>query len=198
MAYVIVATPIYHHPTAEFLWSLLHLEGRDGFVMVKGVMLAAARRDLIERALVYENVTHVLMADADLAFSPDALTRLLAHDVDVAAGIYPARRPPYTPLVYTALHDMFMFRVPPTAQASVDAIPCGFMLVRRGVFTALDERFGRARWFEGMPGLEPDLSFCRRVTACGFKILCDPRIHLYHSVDVMLDLVTAARMGSAL
>ena len=193
---VIVATPIYHHPTAEFLWCLLHLEGRDSFVMVKGVMLDQARRLLVQRALEDVNATHILMADSDLAFPPGALRSLLVHDVPVVAGVYPARQLPYAPLVYENSGSLFKLVEVPKEPTPVAAMPCGFMLVKREVFAAIDSRFGRARWFEIMPGIEPDLSFCKRVIACGIKILCDPRVYIRHTVEVLLDISTAMQLAA--
>ena len=47
--------------------------------------------------------SHVMWVDADVTWLPNAIPRLLSHDLDVVAGLYPVKEPPDNRLAVVAL-----------------------------------------------------------------------------------------------
>jgi GT2 family glycosyltransferase len=134
-----------------------------------------------------------LQAD-DHRFAPDLLTRLLSHEADVIVPLCVKRSPPYelvignevestdslTGRVYPGFLPAAPEGLPPDV-FSVEIAGGAGMLIRRHVFDAIGYPY-----FESTDGLytNEDLTFCQRVRAAGFEILCDPQARLGHISSV--------------
>lgn len=160
-------------------------------------VLIAARMTLLEYARAWlaakflaGDWTHLFTLDDDLGFEPTALARMVDHDKDIVAGVYPVKCIPtfypYAPLG------------PPGADGLqlAAAVPGGFMLIKRHVMETLAKS---VEWFNiehdnatiSAPDLYAmvnrnackageDVMFCERAIAAGFQIHVDPDIGFVH------------------
>jgi hypothetical protein len=62
----------------------INLLGRDSLV-------TRSRNTLVSQFLITKEATHLMFIDADSAFEPDLVHRMLAFDQDVVGGMYPAK-----------------------------------------------------------------------------------------------------------
>jgi hypothetical protein len=108
---VAVGTPIYGWQVhSEFCAALLRAgEGlrRLGVEMTwltsVGPSARAGRNMIVAKFLADPTLSHVMWVDADVTWLPDAILRLLSHDLDVVAGLYPVKEPPDNRLAVVAL-----------------------------------------------------------------------------------------------
>ncbi len=136
--------------------------------------------------------------DSDVAFDPNDVDRLRKHDVPIVCGIYPKK----------GKRELAVHVLPGTKEitfgqggglAEVLYAATGFLLVRRSVYREMQRqlqlplcnlRFGNptipffqplthpdggGHWY-----LAEDFAFCERARQCGFKILADTTIRLWH------------------
>lgn len=91
---ILLAVPTFetiYPDTFKSLWELERGGNEVIFDFVRGYDCAAARNNIIQRALK-ENVDYVFMVDNDMVLPKDALITLLSNNKDVCYG-YCARRP---------------------------------------------------------------------------------------------------------
>lgn len=102
-----------------------HLKGLDGFffdtmlalsrpqapvgearmLRVENKPVDLARNMLVEAALSWPEMTHLLMVDSDMRIPEDALFRLIQDDKDIVSGTYFARSNPPIPHLYEFHHQ---------------------------------------------------------------------------------------------
>jgi hypothetical protein len=134
--------------------------------------------------------------DADVDFHPDSIDRLRSHRLPVVAGIYPQKNK-------RALASHVMPGSPKIVFGKEGGLVeilyagAGFLHVRREVYMAIQERLPvcneRFRiplipFFhpmlhqceDGHWYLAEDYAFCERARQCGFKIMADTTIRLWH------------------
>lgn len=100
MPYVFVATPCYGGAVSvrtmhAFIGLLLH-GLRRGFAVTFETLsheslITRGRNTLVAKFLDKPDATHLLFVDADIAFEPAQVERMLAFDEDVVAGVYPLK-----------------------------------------------------------------------------------------------------------
>src|SRR5262249_22923318 len=115
--------------------------------------------------------------DDDHTFQPDVLERLLAHQVDIVGPLCPRRRSPFTPVPTV---DDVPVELSKPGLGVVTATGTAGLLVRRGVFDALD-----APWFQhgskqDGTHVSDDTYFCRQARAAGFDVHVDTSVQLTH------------------
>lgn len=92
---VAICVPVYSDPKAEFLASLANMVAAEAGTMaiktfvVRGLL--PMNRNLLAKKALDWRADHVLWADADMSFPPDALSRLMAHNVEIVGVNYPRR-----------------------------------------------------------------------------------------------------------
>lgn len=210
---ICVATPVYDKPEHAYVRSYRRLvkptdEGKGGLyglvweAETNGVIIEDARNALAAEALAGDS-THLLFIDADMVFPPDALQRLLVHDVPIVGALYFNRRPPFQPIVMRANHRDWhadesllghVYDYPKDQLVEVDATGCGFMLVQRAVLQAIakDDPL-HPPWFTRYPGLSEDFSFCVRAIEKGFPVFVDTSLKLGHVGKLVVDEAFAQR-----
>lgn len=168
----------------------------------RGAPVEQARNDLVARVLfdpAFKDVTHLLWIDDDMVFTPDALRRLLAHDLAIVGGLCHGRRAPhYAPILchkqansalgYTYQHDY------PQGLVTVDATGGAFILVKREVYEEIERRFptpGEGPYTNR--GCGEDISFCERAAECGYKTVVDTTLEIGHIAEVVVDAAFARR-----
>ncbi len=159
-------------------------------------------RNAIVRDFLLSDCTDLVFIDADVAWQADDLVKLIKHDRDVVAGVYPKR----------ASHDLdFPVWVEPgtTLQADSDGLvevsgaPTGFMKIKRHVLEQL-VMANKHRQYMGKgtnAGNDPytvvferaiedghrwsgDYNFCRVWRKAGGKVFVDPYMYLSHIGEV--------------
>jgi hypothetical protein len=98
---LVVGTPCYggmvsHLYTASLL-KLQHACSANNIglaVLMQGgdALITRARQNLVAHFLGNQAATHLLFIDADIAFEPAQVFRLLGFKVEIAAGVYPTKR----------------------------------------------------------------------------------------------------------
>lgn len=98
--FVVVGTPCFGGMVGqEYAMSLLQLQkaaDKSGFDMAtvmlgNDALIPRGRSAIVARFLDNPDTTHLLFVDADITFTPEAVSRMLAFDKDFVAGFYPAK-----------------------------------------------------------------------------------------------------------
>lgn len=135
-------------------------------------------------------VTHILWVDADMTFEPDALVRLLAHDLPIVGGLCFNRREPYQPVLLRKHHESFavggrrlgfVYHYRPNTLEEVEATGAAFLLIKREVFEKLGEK-----WWTRLRGTSEDFSFCERAKEAGYKVFVDTSVKIGHIGKVVV------------
>lgn len=194
MTHILIGTPCYNGlVTAEYLLSMLGLQkvlSRQGIEFDVDTpttvsLIPVARNYLASEVLGNKRFTHLLFIDADLGFEPSLVSRLLAADKDVVAGIYPLKH-----LNVPAIHNLppdksiaatyhYAVAIAPGAQPATDGFvqaeyaATGFMLIRRTVLEQMAARY-------------PELKYTHMFTLPG-ATSAPTSDHLYALFDTSLD-----------
>lgn len=177
---VAICTPAREHVHTSFYHAMIGLLARsmDGCdaihpITMQGTILPEQRTTLVDHALAMD-VTHVLFVDSDMLFPPDAMLRLLAHDLDVV-GLNYRRKIPEMDSVARGMQGETILSTPDKVGVEeVGYTGTGFLLINRAVF----ERIQRP-WFETMyrpkqnDWLGEDVYFCARAREVGIKVHVD-------------------------
>lgn len=164
-----------------------------------GGSLLVAERNRIIVEFMKSDCTHLLCIDSDLGWPAQAVLAMIQHDVDIVAGLYPARG-----------EKAFLFRAKTNEDESIVRneknllgmlyIPAGFMLIKKPVFQKMIELMPhlyyepKAESLKHMSGWlffntevwegefwGEDYAFCRNVRNAGFDIWVDPLIEFDHA-----------------
>jgi hypothetical protein len=139
-----------------------------------------ATREAIELGL-----DHIFFVDDDQLLRPDAIIRLLEHNVDIISCNLLAKAPPFQPYIFFAT-DKDGAGYPDTLDDNrtglIEVAACGLggVLVKTEVFKRI-----REPWFSVNDALKTDdLYFCHEARKAGYKIYCDldvPSGHICNS-----------------
>ena len=178
----------------------------DFRITASGSLLCAERNRLTEM-FMKSDCTHMLCIDSDIGWPAKAVIAMLEKDLDFIAGCYPSRR-----------EKSFLFRPVLQENGSIEInmekqvlemeyIPAGFMLIRKNVIQAMQDKFPELYFEPRHPDFDrenlnnitqkgycffnselrngefwgEDYTFCRLVREAGFKIWVDPQIEFDHS-----------------
>lgn len=193
----IVLVPIYDRVEPECESSLAKLEDRG--YRVRRVQAGAAidlGRSVMATQALADGYDELMWIDSDVAFDGDALDRLRDHDLPVVCGGYPKKA--------TAAYSFHSYR--PKIRFGVGGglievyyAATGFLYTRREVYDAVREReampvcnaaFGMAFTPYFLPQVVPygdghwylaeDYAFCHRAKQCGYKMMLDTTLRLWH------------------
>ncbi len=137
--------------------------------------IIGGRSGLVKRAIEGGN-THILFIDWDMFFAPDAIKKLLAHDLDVVGAPYNKRK---FPLESTAipLTDI----TPTDTLYKVNAMGAGFLLIKLSVFDKIEIpffNFGRDK--DGAMVYGEDTYFIQKCIKAGIDCYADPLLGVSH------------------
>jgi len=138
--------------------------------------------------------SHILFVDHDVLPRKSTLEKLLEHDKDIVAGVYPmiqkcklywclSRENPYVGLPIDDLPEN-MFKT--------QFVGCGMMLVKMEVFDNLEWPYWKNEFAPGIHSLGEDLYFCQKARDAGYDIWVDPLLKCNHFRTV--DLLSIALM----
>ncbi len=140
------------------------------FVNAKNSLVAEARNRIVAAARELQ-AGAILFLDSDLVFPPDALTRLLAHDLPVVCATYARRTPPHDPVGAILEGD---FRSQPGPLARMKRVPTGCLLLALPVLAQLpDPVFRTGIDPETMAIVGEDYVLSDALRACGTQLWCD-------------------------
>jgi hypothetical protein len=164
----------------------------------------AARNVLTDLALKVPEVTHLLWIDDDMVFDPDALDRLLAHDLPIVGGLCHNRRHPYNPILMRRPPDsatgpgygyVYDYEAETDARGliEVDATGGAFILVKREVYEriALGLKKDEGPYTKNEGG--EDVTFCERAKSLGYSIFVDTTLDIGHVGEVVVNSDFARR-----
>lgn len=188
-----------HPATNRCLFAALAELRKEPYVSVHlfdpvGFQIEHARNLITQEALNFvPGLTHLLWIDDDMTFEPDAVRRLLAHDLPIVGGLCFNRRHPYSPVLVYFTERGFAFKYDyPEGLVEVDATGAAFLLVKKEVFLKIREKYPEGPW--SILGIGEDVSFCKRATAVGYKVFVDTTVKIGHiSPDIVVDEAFAAR-----
>jgi len=201
--FVVFATPCFGgQVTVAFLRSMLKLQqacARYGigfeFLEISGAPIVTyARNELVARCLDRPHATHLMFIDADIAFEPEQVFRLLRFGADVTAGVYPRKMIDWSKVTravqsgrspeQAALHYVVAWpdKGPLEVRngfARVRYVGAGFLLMRRQVLTRLCEAYPELRYRRQ----HPEGSESNPYSWGLFETMIDPKIEGYLSED---------------
>jgi hypothetical protein len=143
---------------------------------------------------------YLMWIDSDVLFSPPQFERLLSHNADIISGIYLMEGGEAFATVkdwdeeYFKAHGCFRFLTPADIEGKqglmeVAYTGMGFMLVKKGVFEALDYPWFRPlerRIGEMVDFTMEDVGFCLRAREKGIKVMIDPQVRAGHEKRLVL------------
>jgi hypothetical protein len=223
---VFIATPMYGGmASAAYTMSLAHtpatfFKNGVGLFMscVVNDSLVTRARNYLTYQFLQSPATHLMWIDADIGFDPADIVGMVRADKDIVCGIYPKKEIHWREVARAAregvpperLRDYersFVFnpiddspdRVRSDGLIQIANAGPGFMLIKRGVFEALQDHV--PSYVEGStPGIElrafyavsidpdagnsllsEDYHFCKLARERGFEIYAAPRVRLNHT-----------------
>lgn len=169
---------------AIFYDYLYGLEKPDNHVMsiCHGQSPARGRNLIIEKALQLD-CTHILFIDDDMAFAPDSLNKLLAHDVDIISGLYLMRNSPFKPVMFDVAHDdgRCVHSELDEQSGLVEVVNCGlgFVLISTEIFHEMIKPWITLGELEADQWCD-DIAFFNRVREEGYEIYVDTNCPIGH------------------
>ena len=144
-------------------------------------------RNLIAHWVVNTPFDYLFSVDSDIAFPPDTLAKLLAHDRDAVSGLYIQRKPGQHILeVYEdngqgGAVNIDYARLKNRGLVEITGAGFGCILVKRQVFETIGyPQFKYHSAIDHADTISEDVFFCRRARECGFKIWADTSIKCRH------------------
>jgi len=158
--------------------------------------LCKARNSVVAQFL-HGECDRLLFVDTDMDFTRTDVERLLSHDVDVVAGVYPAKRPDDgRPMVWPQPDRIYGLQ-------QVRRAATGLMAIKRSVFSRLRDHWGDRLYhdetwgscYDYFPGgielrlrdtkgrlmhLSDDYAFCELCAAAGVEVWADLSVQLGH------------------
>jgi hypothetical protein len=169
---LVVATPVYGGAHPLFVRSLLDLQrAMDArgipfrWETIGDSLVSRARNNLVARLLDEPGWTHLLFADADEAFRPESVARLLEVDLEIVGAAVPLKHLDWGRVaaaaasgitdpaaLATAATGLVGHPLPGASIEHRNGVPvvemarigCGFMMIRRTVFERMRDHFGEA------------------------------------------------------
>jgi hypothetical protein len=141
-------------------------------------------RNLIINAALENDCTHILFMDDDMVPKPDALLRLLAHDVDSISGLYLSRAYPHQPLIFDDLDEegraIFSYLEDDlTGLKPIAAAGLGFYLVKTDVLRAMPKPWFRLGELDSEQWCD-DIGYFYRLRQLGVESYCDLDVQVGH------------------
>jgi len=165
---------------------------------VRGYSAIDAARNQMASDAIAQGFAELMWIDSDIAFDPNDVDRLRTHNLTITCGIYPKKGPrqfaceflPGTPGIRFGRHG-----------GLVEIRYCGFGFThtRREVYQTVHKQLALpicnrrfesplVPFFAPMAVSEPtgpwaiseDYAFCERAKRCGFRVVADSTIRLWH------------------
>ena len=163
------------------------------------------RAAMVAEFLSVPEYTHLFFVDSDVSWAPGSMVRLVKHDVDFVAGLYPSRSDPLNFVFRTPNEpgDDVTYTLTDKGLMDVMGVPAGFMCMKRAMLEKMVEAYAhtvfevslrevpvKRAWDlfetyrlkdEPWCKLSEDYAFCQRWIDIGGKVLADPSIVMGHT-----------------
>ena len=210
-----IAMPVY--TGVVHLGTFHSLIAELGFLNEKGIAceireeagnaMIAHSRNMFLANFLDSDCTDLIFVDDDVQWEPGAMYRLLSHDADIVAGIYPKRSDPLGFNCRYRQDRKELQAVDPTTGLpiteegtgliEVEGVPMGFTRITRRCLEKMIVKYPQSRFYnpnspngyawalfdnlhEGDVYFGEDYSFCRRWFKMGEKVWVDPNIGMGH------------------
>jgi hypothetical protein len=196
-------------------------------------LITRARNNMVAKFMSKPDTTHLLFIDSDITWNPVDVVKLLAHEKDVVGGIYPKKRYAWERLTpenikdYTSRKKLFYNKDKTDEDLirenlvnynlnydrktmkiennllEVYTIATGFLMISRGSFTKMMEKFPQTKYIDDVNYLQDkendyayalfdciiidshyfseDWTYCHRWREIGGQVWTDVSICLSHS-----------------
>jgi hypothetical protein len=152
-------------------------------------------RNACVKQFLASDCTDMIFIDADVGYEDDALLKLVKHDKELIAGIYPFKQDKldfpvniyFDPITNNCKEES-------TGLVTATMVPTGFMRIKRTVFEQMIKHYEMEPCCEGLyhffdTGVQPggnkwygeDYLFCNRWVEMGGKIFIEPDITFKHT-----------------
>lgn len=190
---ILIAVPCMDMVSARFAQSLTTLKkvGQCTVSFLIGSLVYDSRNKLAAMAVDLE-ADYILWLDSDMVFPPDTLERMMKvldehPEIDVLSGLYFRRGAPFTPVLFSKLEEneagVVEFEgLEEVPSGLFEVAGCGFgcVLMRTELLLDIAAKEGGGVWFTPKLNAGEDCALCLRARANGYRIFCDPDIHLGH------------------
>lgn len=173
-------------------WSRLDLPPGSLWRRVTGGNIPDNLNDIVQCAKD-NDCTHVFIVENDSVFSPDTVTRLLAHDVPVVAGLCRQRDVPFNSYVYKGFDPvnggLHWYKLQPGDKGLIGgkgwATGMGGILIRMDVFDQLEKPYFWHTYI-GEKYYGQDILFGRSLMDAGIEVYCDTDVIIGHITECMI------------
>ena len=126
--------------------SLLHHKGieYDVIFLTECTYLPVARNTIVAMFMEDKDATDLFFIDSDVGFGPEAVVKLLERPEEIVAGIYPLKRDEGGFPV--AIKRIDGIPVEHNGLIEADALPTGFMRIKRSAIETLQERYPELKY----------------------------------------------------
>ena len=130
---------------------------------------------------LYKEASHIFFIDDDMVVPPNAIVKLLSHDVPIVGGLYFGRNAPHLPIAYRYVLDNQWIPITEFCAGLqvVDAVGFGCTLIKREVFEKMERPY-----FEFSDKMGEDMYFCEQAKKLGYTILLDADVSCAHLATV--------------
>jgi len=186
---ILIAIPTARNIEAETFKSIYDLEIPDGyetsFQFFFGYQVDQVRNLIAD--WVVKGFDYLFSVDSDIAFTPDTLKKLLAHDRDVVSGMYIQRNPSrhtleiYEPNEYGGVSNIPYERLKGRGLTEIAGCGFGCVLVKAEVMRSIGyPQFKYYSAIDHAHTISEDVDFCKKARDKGFKLWVDPSIQCRH------------------
>lgn len=186
---ILIAIPTARNIEAETFKSIYDLIIPDGYEVTfqyfYGYQVDQVRNLIAD--WVTRGFDYLFSVDSDIAFAPDTLMKLLAHDKDLVSGLYIQRKPGehilevYRPNEHGGVTNIHYADI--RGRGLVEITGCGFgcVLVKAEVIKAIGyPQFKYHSAIDHRHTISEDVYFCRRARESGYRLYADTSILCKH------------------
>lgn len=176
--------------------------GFEHFVYSRSCHVDDARNAITAKFLESE-CKELIFLDADVSWDPEALVKLIEHDRDLVAGVYPKRSFKDTNFPVLVAEGVAL-QADQDGLVEVLGAPTGFMKIKRHVLEKMQAKNADRTYMEKGSNKMPitiifersfvdnrrysgDLNFCREWREMGGKVFVDPEMKLCHVGEVSFE-----------
>lgn len=200
-----------HSANTEYMMSLIKLSHHLRDVEIEYELFPIVFDSLVSRArnaavahFLASDCSHLMFIDADIEFEPESVVKLLNHNKEVIAGVYPKKY-----FVFERFHtgeEVVDFPISGEVSLNEDGLvestylPTGFLMISRGAFDKLIKNYPQLKYRNDIDGYgtsdtfydffrvsvnkgileSEDWGFCSLWRDIGGQVLLDTTIQLAH------------------
>lgn len=183
MKTILIAIPTNKYIEPETMKAIYDLEVPEGykteFQYFYGYQIDQIRNLIANWAQRYD---YLFSVDSDIAFKPDTLRKLLAHDRDIVSGLYIQRKPGQHILeLYRGGKNVPYNDIKGLGLVEIDSCGFGCVLVKGGVFRKMTyPHFVYKSALDHANTVSEDTYFCLKAKHLGFRVFADTSILCEH------------------